>query len=250
MVVMILLTITVVFLLVYLLSCGLGHCIKSAIENRDRHILGVDITIEHIKADPFSGHVEAQNLIVHNPDGYESDFLLKVDKVFFDLDFWALIKTTVRSWFVARQVQIIIDSLELNSVHAIVEKHSLRTSNAKEVHEHLTNHKRAEKTVKRTKPEIALHNVIIQDIDVRFQVDIVMARTYDVVRGCDTAIADIVMEDVASEIGSTLLDDILVEIFKGILKPVTTHAAKKQQHNTAPTCMAGCSGQSPTKTAR
>jgi len=75
-----------------------GLAIKFAIESVDRVLLGTDITVGKVALDICHGAVSVANVVVENPkakSGHEwlSPYLLRIDRILFDLNTWKAIKS-------------------------------------------------------------------------------------------------------------------------------------------------------------
>lgn len=64
----------------------LGRLVKSALASLDSEILGVELSVGDVKIDALYGKVEIRDLIVSNPEGYFSEYLLRADRILVDVN--------------------------------------------------------------------------------------------------------------------------------------------------------------------
>lgn len=120
-----------VLLIVMVLSSAklVGLSIKLAIESVDRTLLGVDVDVGIARLDICRGFVNLADIIVHNPEGYKTPYLLSVKKIVVKLNMVDLIKSFGK--------RVEIEALILNNVDIIFEKNS-STSNVQDILNHLS----------------------------------------------------------------------------------------------------------------
>ena len=88
----------IIVLIVAALSClviFIEPAVKGVIENFGPEIAGVRFELEDISIKPFNGHVAIKNLTVYNPDGYDSEYALKLGDV--------ALQTELLSWLPGRK---------------------------------------------------------------------------------------------------------------------------------------------------
>merc|ERR1719316_33093 len=121
----------VILMVVMVLSSAkvIGLAVKMAIEKADRTLLGVDVDVGACRLDLCAGFVNLADVIVHNPEGYKTPYLLSVGKVVVKLSVMKLVKSLGKL--------IEIDALILNNVDIIFEKNS-STSNVQDILNHLS----------------------------------------------------------------------------------------------------------------
>lgn len=95
----------------------IGKKLKSYIEEIDRDVIGVDVTMEKVDLRIFAGRLVIHDLLVKNPEGYHSPYLVKASQVVFDLH----VEATLKSW----AKSIVIEELGLHSIDLIVEYNSM-----------------------------------------------------------------------------------------------------------------------------
>lgn len=64
----------------------LGRLVKSALASLDSEILGVELSVGDVNIDALHGTVEIFDLVVANPEGYYSEYILRADRIFFDIN--------------------------------------------------------------------------------------------------------------------------------------------------------------------
>jgi hypothetical protein len=265
----ILLAILVLLILLLVTTpCWLGPAVKAAIENLDKKALGVDIVVDSVSVNTFSARVEIKGLKVCNPSGYDAAHMLEIDTLLLDLNFQVLMCSLLKSLFSSAPIQVIVSHFVFVKFQAMVEKHSLHTSNVKQILDHvseLTKKKENQddpgkteddpgkteagtgaasesvgeagdtdsankKPKTKPKPQITIREIKIQDIDVRFQVEgQIFGKHLD--SGCDITIADVDYEDFSKDHGSHIADDTALFILETLLKMIVTNIAGRKVGN-------------------
>jgi len=64
----------------------LGRLVKSALASLDSEMIGVKLSVCDVKIDALHGKVEIFDLVVSNPEGYYSKYLLRADRIFVDIN--------------------------------------------------------------------------------------------------------------------------------------------------------------------
>lgn len=85
-----------------------GKAIESFIETLDHCLLGVQINIESMSVSLMHGRLEIDGVKVDNPPEYKSEYLMKAERLVFDIDVWSLLS----SW----GKLVIIQDLELRDI--------------------------------------------------------------------------------------------------------------------------------------
>merc|ERR550537_429810 len=116
----------IVLLVVMVLSSAkvIGIAVKLAIESADKMLLGVDVDVGAARLDLCRGFVNLADVIVHNPEGYKTPYLLSVGKVVLKLDTIKLAKSLGKL--------IEVQALILSKVDIIFEKGST-SSNVQDI---------------------------------------------------------------------------------------------------------------------
>lgn len=102
-----------------LLACALGRYVESgvikALEAFERSVLhGATIEVGALTAQVCVGIVAAEGLVIRNPEGFSSPYLLTVGKLYADLDMGRTICSCFR--------RVVIDRLDLTDVDVIIER--------------------------------------------------------------------------------------------------------------------------------
>lgn len=216
-------------LLFYFGAMMLGRSIKSAIETFDKRFIGVDIEIGDLSVAICSGRVDIHGLVVKNPEGYKSPYLLNATSVVVDLNTTAL--------FTSFGHRIEVDELKLEDIDVIVEYDRALggTSNVDRVLEHLNHdNKPSEKKnqhvqdtmnetgkappTKAASNEILLHKVLFSKIG---------ARVATKLAGMRVALGDISFDDFSKENGAHLLEDLVFIIMKSFSKTLMVNITGK-----------------------
>eukprot|EP00930_Biecheleria_cincta_P001383 TRINITY_DN102524_c0_g1_i1.p1 TRINITY_DN102524_c0_g1~~TRINITY_DN102524_c0_g1_i1.p1 ORF type:complete len:414 (-),score=58.64 TRINITY_DN102524_c0_g1_i1:487-1728(-) len=98
----------------------LGRLVKSALASLDSEILGVKLSVGDVRMDALRGTVEILDLVVANPNGYYSEYLLRADRIFVDINTQILVESFGS---IVDVEEVIIEGVDI-----IVEK-KLQTSN-------------------------------------------------------------------------------------------------------------------------
>merc|ERR1719453_733177 len=106
----------------------IGLAVKMAIEAADKAVLGVDVDVGAARLDLCRGFVNLADVVVHNPEGYVTPYLMSVGKIVLKLNIMGLVKSLGK----LIEVQAII----LNKVDIIFEKSS-SSSNVQDLVKHL-----------------------------------------------------------------------------------------------------------------
>jgi len=123
-------TFVAVLLVVMVLSSAkvIGLGVKMAIESADKALLGVDVDVGAARLDLCRGFVNLADIIVHNPEGYKTPYLMSVGKVVIKVNMMALVKSFGK--------HVEIEAVILNKVDVILEKSSTST-NVQDIVKHL-----------------------------------------------------------------------------------------------------------------
>jgi len=78
-------------LVIWLLKAAASRVIRLAVEAWDVDILGVDVRVGEISLNVFNGVVDVSHVVLQNPPGFSSDFLLKASRIVIDVDMVSLL---------------------------------------------------------------------------------------------------------------------------------------------------------------
>jgi len=118
----------------------LGHIVKTLLESAQASdILGVPIRVGTIDIQPLHGVVKVDGLVIGNPKGYFSEYMVKVEEVHIDLDMGRLFNTGFK--------QLKVDVVKFKGVNLIYER-AITTSNVEDFVEKLTKKKEKERKEK------------------------------------------------------------------------------------------------------
>jgi hypothetical protein len=106
--------------------------IIEAIEVLDEVVLGVDVELADLKISVWRGRVEVTQLVVDNPEGYNTDYLLDAQTIIVDVNMKTLLCTLGR--------HLVVEEIALQGVDIIYDK-GLFTSHVADVLDHLNRKK-------------------------------------------------------------------------------------------------------------
>lgn len=118
----------VFFLIIVLMVAGLfavylysGSILKKGITEAGPAIAGVPIELESISADPIKGAVKIDDLIIHNPEKFPTDYAFKINNFAFDIDPASTFRSTVHiKDIVIDGATVISDGLAADNHRAIL----------------------------------------------------------------------------------------------------------------------------------
>jgi len=224
-------------------NTAFGEAVRRGIERYDRMALGVDVKLGSVKASLATGVVEVQNLVVYNPPGYRSPYLLYARHVMVDLDMNQL----VRGRFQCEHVTL--EQMVISDVHVILEM-TLNSSNVNDVLNFINAEPAEGDPAQKPDRELAqgvevqttaegetfltMNKVAISRVHVNVVASLgrcsaggsgmVDMRSKGQGRGAGRGswlhfdVADIHYADFKSEVGEYMVDDLLRVILKSILK--------------------------------
>lgn len=219
------------------LQHAICQAVVKAIKEYDQELLGVDILLERLYFNLFTGRVEAREFIVGNPPGYAQPYLLRTGDFTFDLNVGRLLRS--------RGKEVEIEEFQLKNVDAIVEyQGGVRgiggTSNVMTIWHFLKSkrpdageHPALAKSPKKPNPrghsadvtqKKAGRRIIIKKLCV---VDVGARICRHGGHGPCCSLSDIVYEDFSKECQSGLLDDVIAIVFKSVLKSIVRQAMGK-----------------------
>jgi hypothetical protein len=129
-------TAVVFALTVWLFATLVAWFVRKGVEQLERQILGVDVSLGKLRWGFFSGRLYAHDLVLHNPDGqgYTSPYLLKAKIVHLDLNMVAF----VLAW----GQELHFEHMEFLDVEVNYENHGLHGSNVGEVRAYVKERRR------------------------------------------------------------------------------------------------------------
>jgi hypothetical protein len=221
-------------LVTYYFSRFISNVVKTGIEEFDRDVMGVDIEIGDLHPDVVHGIIHIEDLVVRNPAGWDSPYLLRAGVLHIDFDMQELILSGF--------TKVEVEKLQFKDVSVIYEK-GWRGSNVQDVLDFMDKRDKAlkastqppattedksagkgkvscgnskkEKEKQSTIEDEAsfkLHKVKIKDVGMRVQGQMMGGR------GFLLSIGDIAYQDFSKEVGDYFLDDIVQVLLKSVLK--------------------------------
>lgn len=103
-------------------QCGnlFTKAVKRAIAAVDKKVIGVALHVGAIRVDVRSGLIEIDNLVLDNPEGYKSEYLLMIERL--------AVQVSMAKYIFSRGKNVVLDSLHVSDVEVKYEK-ALTTSN-------------------------------------------------------------------------------------------------------------------------
>jgi len=98
-------------------SIYLDSIVKGGIQKYGPQILQVPVSVESVSLSPMTGSGTVEGLIIGNPEGFESDYLINIGLLSVDIDVNTLLSD-----------HIIIENLKLQDMHVIYERNSGTTN--------------------------------------------------------------------------------------------------------------------------
>eukprot|EP00930_Biecheleria_cincta_P103581 TRINITY_DN95599_c0_g1_i1.p1 TRINITY_DN95599_c0_g1~~TRINITY_DN95599_c0_g1_i1.p1 ORF type:complete len:346 (-),score=39.23 TRINITY_DN95599_c0_g1_i1:2-1039(-) len=197
----------------------LSQAVRSGVDNFGERCLGVDLDVESTKVSTIHGWIELRGLVMNNPPGFVSPYLLKVDRVLVDLD-------TQELWSQClRPDKITVSEVAISGVDFIYESKVdgiWPTSNVDELLKILET--RSDKSQPQpSQPQsqqegasVSLLKVDVQDVKIRLQAEQLMGASLPV------HVANMQYEDFSKEFGVHAVGDAALIILRSLLK--TVHA--------------------------
>ncbi|CAK0892152.1 unnamed protein product [Prorocentrum cordatum] len=121
------------FVALWLALRVLRVAIIEAIEVLDDLVLGVDVQLEDLQINLFSGRVQITQLVIDNPEGYSTEYLLDAHTIMIDVSMSAFLCTFGR--------HLVVEEIVLRDVDIIYDK-GLFTSNVSDVLDHIKGNKK------------------------------------------------------------------------------------------------------------
>lgn len=237
-------------LLVWYWGRILGKTVEGAIETYDQSVLGVDVNIEDLRLNPCTGVMEVTDMVINNPEGYKSEYLLKAGKVLLDLNMCKLACSCGK--------KVVVDKLIFKDVDVIYEK-AWTTSNVNQIIDHLhaqgaspdgkgdppvkeepkkegaegdkkdddTSKPADDKAAPAANPdsgsgrEVILHEVVVEDVGLKVSANMMMGM------GVRISVGDMHYHDFAKQVGNSMVDDIVQILLISILKTVLANIIGK-----------------------
>lgn len=197
-----------------------GGAAKRAVERIDKYLLGVDSSVEVVDINPFLGKLTCNRIILSNPHGYESPYLLKAAQLHITID--------MKEYFRSRFYHLSIEKLILTDIQVHYEHGKGGRSNTHDVIQYLTD---GDTPDAGEQPQatpwlyrdvrVSLHEFKIQDLVVQLH-HLGPLHTVD----C----SDICYKDYDTEVGDSVIEDLAIFLLKTILKTVVCDVAEHMFH--------------------
>mmetsp|Transcript_16690 Transcript_16690/g.30791 ORF Transcript_16690/g.30791 Transcript_16690/m.30791 type:complete len:440 (-) Transcript_16690:62-1381(-) len=213
-----------------------GAVVEGLIANYDVDLLGVEVHMDSLRLNPFSGYVHIKNLEIENPPGYKSAYLLHAENI--------KAKIAINKVLFSFLKTVDLD-LSVDGVKAIYDQY-LTTSNVEQVLNHLKSnlkkdaqkpqlvqvksayalsHQHFPSDLDRSlagHTDLALHKVSVTNSKVRTQLGLLGGI------GITWSVPDLFYEDFELEFGkdsaAEIVDILLSTILESILRVVKQHS--------------------------
>lgn len=107
-----------------------GKLVSTTISTLDHVVAGVEVEFKGaMHFNPFRGRVVAHDVVVSNPEGYKSAYLLKVEKLIYDMGLKSFVKSCAHS--------IEVQEVKLHGLRVNMELKGFGCSNLHEVQRRL-----------------------------------------------------------------------------------------------------------------
>jgi len=113
-------------------QCGtlFNRAVKQALSSLlDKQVLGVAVQVGNVRVNARSGSVTIEGLVLQNPEGYHSEYFLRVEKL--------LLQVSMAKYIFSRGKNVVIGRLAISGVEVNYEK-ALTTSNVEHVLRHVS----------------------------------------------------------------------------------------------------------------
>lgn len=206
----------------------LGKAVEAGIETFDQRVIGVDVNIEALTFNPCTGRFVLDNMIIDNPKGFMTEYLLKVGRVNVDVSMTHLIYSGGK--------KIVINCSEFCGVDVIYEN-SFTTSNVDEIlnfmekkHKKIEKEKDQQVTQKQklenvegqgAETQVILKKVVVADVGIK------AAATFCGGGGVRVAVGDFKYSDFSKEVGNSIADDIIIILMESFLKTIAANVVGK-----------------------
>lgn len=85
----------IIMVAVLVLFLSINKIVSSAIEDYGNDITGTTVTVERVSISPFSGSGNVYGLSVDNPEGFEYENALTIDKISLSIDLFTLLSNDI-----------------------------------------------------------------------------------------------------------------------------------------------------------
>ena len=146
----------------------LDSIVKSAIQQYGPQILQVPVQVENVSLSPLTGSGTIENLTIGNPDGFESDYLIRIGVLSIDMDITTLLSQ-----------HITIENLLLQDMHIIYERNS-GTTNVAAFEELMAGAPSADPDSETESQAMTINRMVIDESRLTLQASLLGDRSVDV----------------------------------------------------------------------
>lgn len=203
-------------------SKSLAAFIKGMIEKYDTSFIGVDITIGTLYIYPLHAKAQILDITIMNPPGWESPYMMKAGKITLDLDWFSIISPWSK--------KIIVEKATFKHATVNIEYHHLweNTSNLDEIAQRAHHPDKDPHPEWKKKKEVAQTKNAKNKKDWWFDEVKLVDLNVNYNRGMfkeNIMLPDIVYDHFSEQVGSNVLDDVLIILLQFIVTNVVSHLA-------------------------
>jgi len=190
--------------------------VRYGIDEFGPEVVGVDVDVKYSYVSILRGIVDIRDLVVSNPSGYQTPYLLRAGRILVDLDSSKLYGSC------CNLDHVTVSTIELQDVDIVLEtkaKGIWGTSNVQEVIDFMEDKGTVDLNEK--PPNLTLYELNVKNVRVHLRYDQLLGATSTI------AIADMHYQSFSKQVGSYAVDDIIKIILKSILKSTLGAAQQK-----------------------
>lgn len=207
------LIIALIVLLAVILVCAsffMGTLIKTGVNTVGPHLLGVPVTLEQAAFFPIRGKATLKNLVVGNPEGFNTSNAFELVKLYVHMDVASLLSD-----------KIVIEEIDIQAPVFTYEK-SLRSSNIATLLEQLEgasdegpDQENGDVAAEKSGPTVQINDFIIEDAQAKLSFTALGGAALTI------PLPTIRLEDIGNEEGGTSAQEVVREVCSAILSSIT-----------------------------
>lgn len=198
--------IVVILLVAVIASQYIGSVVEAAVEKYAPEVLGVEVNVDDVDISFFSGKTSFKGLVVHNPQGFKSDYVLNLTDFYATMDLGSVFSDVI----VIHEMHIIKPDIIYevlgndNNVKAL--NRSIKSGGRKEKQASAPEEKKAEK---KSEPK----KVIIENLYIK------AATITPAISGLSTTVAlpDIHLKDVGKKSKGVTFSEAVKQVFAAVM---------------------------------
>jgi hypothetical protein len=198
------------------------------VERIDKYLLGVDSSVDNVKLDIFTGKLTLSGILLSNPEGYDSPYLLAAKELHIDID--------MEEYFRSRLYHLSIERLLLTDVQVYHEHGKEGRTNTRDVMQYLTEGDGSDAVAaaaSTTDTKETWQDWICRDVRVslhEFKVQDLVVKLHHLGPLHTVDCSDIYYKDYEAEVGDSVIDDLALFVVRTILKTAVSDVAKHIFH--------------------